>query len=262
MNPDNVATVYNNRGFAYNKQGEHDRAIADYNRAIEMAPDATAYSNRSGAYHAKGNYDLAIADLEQALQLAPQENKTLINSLIAGMKQAIQERHILDKELETAAGFRARERFHHLAHNKAAASAGALLRFLFGFYAVFFLLLLVYVYKTDINEPLEILPWITAIFLTSSPIIWAIRILNRERARHFALRENAYAHRLMNRLLFDKPKDEHGKEMARRFFDHHDKRGTAYLIISLENGQSDDSGSAVGQIVNTAKEGAEKIGEG
>lgn len=258
LNPD-YDTAYNNRGYAYTSKGEYDRAIADYTRAIDLGHDAvTAYSNRSSAYHAKGNYDLAIDDLEQALRQAPKENRPLISSLIAGIKQAIQEREVISKELKSAAGFETREREHDNARKCAGWQIAGLLALLFLIYAVAFDWLI----RTK-NEALEILPWVPVIFLFTSPIIWAIRILNREKTRHFVLRENAYAHRLMNRLLFDKPKDEHGKEMAKKFFDHHDQRGTAQVIIALEKGQKPDDGGggAVEQVVNTAKEGAKNTVE-
>ena len=43
----NRAVAYNNRGLAYYKKGEHDRAIADYDEVIALNPnDASAYSPR------------------------------------------------------------------------------------------------------------------------------------------------------------------------------------------------------------------------
>ena len=42
LNP-NDASAYNNRGVAYGLQGTHDRAIKDFNRAIEL--------NRGGSYY-------------------------------------------------------------------------------------------------------------------------------------------------------------------------------------------------------------------
>src|ERR1700692_2125140 len=35
---EDLATAYNNRGFAYDGKGDHDRAIADYDQAIELSP--------------------------------------------------------------------------------------------------------------------------------------------------------------------------------------------------------------------------------
>ena len=51
------------------KKGDYDRAIADYNKALELDPkDATAYNNRGYAYRQKGDYDKAIADYDKALE--------------------------------------------------------------------------------------------------------------------------------------------------------------------------------------------------
>ncbi len=45
------AVAYANRGNAYEKKGEYDRAIADYEQAIRLNPRyALAYSGRGNAY--------------------------------------------------------------------------------------------------------------------------------------------------------------------------------------------------------------------
>jgi tetratricopeptide (TPR) repeat protein len=68
----NLTQAYNNRGNAYANKGEYDHAIADYNLAIQLEPaDAAAYNNRGNAYAYKGDYDRAIANFDQAIQLAP-----------------------------------------------------------------------------------------------------------------------------------------------------------------------------------------------
>ena len=49
---------------------DSDRAIADYNLAIQLKPDfAEAYDKRGNAYADKGENDRAIADYNQAIQL-------------------------------------------------------------------------------------------------------------------------------------------------------------------------------------------------
>ena len=71
LKPDDAA-VFNNRGFVYDKMGDHDRAIADYNEAIRLKPDlANAFNNRGATYEAKGDHDRAIADYAQAVHLKP-----------------------------------------------------------------------------------------------------------------------------------------------------------------------------------------------
>lgn len=68
----NRARAYTNRGLAYQTKGEPDRAIADYNRAIELDPKlAFAYSGRADAYKDRGELDRAIADYNRAIELDP-----------------------------------------------------------------------------------------------------------------------------------------------------------------------------------------------
>ncbi len=63
-----ISTAYNNRGIAYAQKGDHDRAISDYTKAIEInARNGDAYSNRSNAYEQKGDHDRAIADSSKAI---------------------------------------------------------------------------------------------------------------------------------------------------------------------------------------------------
>jgi tetratricopeptide (TPR) repeat protein len=58
------------RGRAYIYKGDNDRAIADYNKAIELDPKhAVAYYNRGIAYSDKGDNDHAIADFRKSLEL-------------------------------------------------------------------------------------------------------------------------------------------------------------------------------------------------
>jgi tetratricopeptide (TPR) repeat protein len=54
----NTRDVYLNGGNFYQSKGDHDRAIADYTKAIELDPKFTAaYNNRGKAYERKGGYD-------------------------------------------------------------------------------------------------------------------------------------------------------------------------------------------------------------
>jgi tetratricopeptide (TPR) repeat protein len=66
------ALIYLNRGLAWESKGEHDRAIADYNDALKLDPKfAPTYNNRGNALGKKGEYDKAIADYNDALKLDP-----------------------------------------------------------------------------------------------------------------------------------------------------------------------------------------------
>ena len=72
LNPE-FAEAYNNRGLAYYRKSDYDRAIIDLNKAIEIKPQyAEAYNNRSVAYYGKGDYDGAIADASKAIEINSQ----------------------------------------------------------------------------------------------------------------------------------------------------------------------------------------------
>ncbi len=67
-----LVAAYNNRGMAFRSNGEIDRAIEDYDRAISLMPDYyVAINNRGVALMAKGDFDRAIADFDRAIQLKP-----------------------------------------------------------------------------------------------------------------------------------------------------------------------------------------------
>jgi tetratricopeptide (TPR) repeat protein len=69
---DSLAVAYANRGFAYDKKGDYERAIADENKAIELNPRLDiAYKNRGFAYGSRGDYDREIADDSKAIELNP-----------------------------------------------------------------------------------------------------------------------------------------------------------------------------------------------
>jgi tetratricopeptide (TPR) repeat protein len=63
--------AYYKRGVAYQFKGDLDRAIADYNKTIELRPNhARAYESRGSAYASKGVYTNAVADVTKASELA------------------------------------------------------------------------------------------------------------------------------------------------------------------------------------------------
>jgi tetratricopeptide (TPR) repeat protein len=58
----------------HDNKGEHDHAIDDYNKAIEINPkDAAAYYNRGNAYEKKGDKARAIADFSKAIEINPND---------------------------------------------------------------------------------------------------------------------------------------------------------------------------------------------
>ncbi len=62
--PSPDATFYTKRGVEFQLNGQYDRAISDYNKAIEIDPEyALAYFNRGVAYFKTGDYDRAWEDV-------------------------------------------------------------------------------------------------------------------------------------------------------------------------------------------------------
>ena len=68
------AETYYNRGLAYGKKGQYDRTISDCDEAIKRKSDfAEAYVNRGCAYDEIGQHDRAIADFDKAIALNPDD---------------------------------------------------------------------------------------------------------------------------------------------------------------------------------------------
>ena len=69
---ENLAGAYNNRGLAYGEIKQHERAIENYNKAIELNPNlAEAYNNRGVAYYEIKQHERAIEDYNKAIELNP-----------------------------------------------------------------------------------------------------------------------------------------------------------------------------------------------
>jgi TPR repeat len=67
------ALTHVDRGAIYQAEGDLDRAIADYDEAIEIDPNyANAFLTRANAYRGKHDLERAKQDLEVALRLDPQ----------------------------------------------------------------------------------------------------------------------------------------------------------------------------------------------
>jgi len=70
LRPDD-ARAYAGRAAAKILLKRYADALADANRAIELAPDAAAYGSRARIYQALGDPETALADYERAIALAP-----------------------------------------------------------------------------------------------------------------------------------------------------------------------------------------------
>lgn len=71
LDPDNFKALFN-RGFSWDKAGDHEAAITDYTAATEVDPqNSFAYYNRGIARDRKGEYKGAVADFTIAISLEP-----------------------------------------------------------------------------------------------------------------------------------------------------------------------------------------------
>jgi len=81
-----IATLRLQRGVAYLKLKNYDKAIADFDEVIRLGPnDAVAYALRGSAYQSRGQLGVAVADLERAIQLNPELARE-VNPQLAAIK--------------------------------------------------------------------------------------------------------------------------------------------------------------------------------
>ena len=93
----NLSRIFYNRGIAYAKKSQYDRAIADFNQAIRLNPDSIfALNNRGAAYARKGQYDDAIADFNEAIRIDASHGVTYNNRGIAYAKKGQYDRALED----------------------------------------------------------------------------------------------------------------------------------------------------------------------
>ncbi len=71
LKKDRIATLIN-RGILYNHRGDYTAAIADFEAALALDPEASAaYVNRGNTYFSTQQFDLAIDDYSTSLQMNP-----------------------------------------------------------------------------------------------------------------------------------------------------------------------------------------------
>jgi lipoprotein NlpI len=78
--PATAANVHNNRGIAYTRIEQGDKALADFNAAITLNPRyENAYVNRGDVLHFKGQYEKAIAEYDAALKIERDDDVALFD---------------------------------------------------------------------------------------------------------------------------------------------------------------------------------------
>jgi tetratricopeptide (TPR) repeat protein len=78
------AKAFFNRALAHRSLGAYDEAIADYTKAIKLKANyAEAYNNRGVTYHKSKKFDEAVADYSKAIRLNPKYVAALNNRAVA-----------------------------------------------------------------------------------------------------------------------------------------------------------------------------------
>jgi tetratricopeptide (TPR) repeat protein len=86
-----------NRGIAYRRAGDIERAVNDYDEAIRLNPGAAdAFNNRGNAWRARGQFERALRDYDEAIRLKPQYAHAYNNRGIIFLEQGHPERAIAD----------------------------------------------------------------------------------------------------------------------------------------------------------------------
>ena len=268
-----LVAAYDNRGFAYMKTEDFDRAIADFSSALQIRPnDSDLLNIRAEAYIEKGDYESAISDYDEVLDKDPANKTARMNRDFAIYKEA---QKISDKRQEQRIEKvlkRQKKEFESQIEAKVnaydinllrieeyetrrkefqdeAKEVGGNIRKWFRVLwlvaaGIFALVLCGIVYIVE--KPAEIwliFPLITAAGMCSFPFIWYIRTLKQQESRLMALSQDAYTKGILANLINVNIGPENRKELLHKFFDHHTERGSAQLIVDLENNGKSESGA-------------------
>ncbi len=80
LSSESLAITFYNRGVAWERKRDHDKAIEDYTAASRVNPAyVRAYRGRCSVYLAKREYDRALADCNEAIRLDPNDANTFLN---------------------------------------------------------------------------------------------------------------------------------------------------------------------------------------
>ncbi len=99
----NETSAYNGRGKYYRQQNDYDKALIDYNKAIECDPENyKAYTNRGKIFFDRGKYKESINDFSKTIELDPNyfeawSNRGAAYATIKNYSKALSD---IDKALE------------------------------------------------------------------------------------------------------------------------------------------------------------------
>jgi tetratricopeptide (TPR) repeat protein len=89
--------AYVNRGFVFEKISRSDKAIADYDKAVMLNPlDAQTFNNRGAIFEKAGELDKAIADYDKVIELTPGEAQSYNNRGVVFERMGLYDKAIAD----------------------------------------------------------------------------------------------------------------------------------------------------------------------
>jgi protein O-mannosyl-transferase len=101
--PEAVPFAYYNRAISFERTGQIDKAIADYDKAIDLYPYYhAAYNNRGMAFKKTGQIDKAISDFDRAIAINPDQYIVYNNRAIAFEKAGLFDKAVADYEMAIA----------------------------------------------------------------------------------------------------------------------------------------------------------------
>lgn len=93
----NKARPHFNRGIEYFKSNQYNKAIADYDKTIQISPNFShAYLNRALAYERLNLIDNALADYEKAIKISPNDGIAYFNRGVCYSKLNQYDKAIVD----------------------------------------------------------------------------------------------------------------------------------------------------------------------
>lgn len=244
LSPHNPRT-YNDRAVTYSTQGDHERAVDDFTKAIELSPQSAIYLRRGNAYMHKGDYEQAIDDFKQALQLAPGNKEAIDNLTVTAGLQATESarKQIIfdykkqsDEQLQKyqsrvldAKQYEERRERHAEDFRIINERISFLMKVLGGLGFLLYGAILLYHVLNMFEDWPALFPQILAVTLILFPFAWSIRVLIRDKNQAKALEEDAYTKSILTRLI--DVKQDIRTEMLYKYFDHHSKFNSAFLIL-------------------------------
>ena len=262
INPQ-YANAYNNRGNSKGHMGDHTGAIVDYDQALKIDPNHTTAIHNRGVAMALQVSEKRREEIEAKLQAQlraqqekfdrelqeqeqkRQEQQKQFDRQLQEQEQKRQEQLNREKE-EREAGARiiysSEYRYTLEEYERRAARRGKWVWFLSGALALAAIAVYGHIARLGIEawqaaqspmaminfSALSLFPFILMGTLVLSPLVWVIRMLNRDKHKYWVLREDAVAN--INLLRIIETGHNKREDLWLQLFDHYDKRGSANLI--------------------------------